>query len=63
MKNHIFKTEQVKVNDLKPSQYNPRKWSETALNQLKQSIEKFGVVDPIICNCAPKGRASLSEAT
>jgi DNA modification methylase len=53
MKNHIFKIEQVKVSELKPSQYNPRKWSETALNQLKQSIERFGVVDPIICNCAP----------
>ena len=59
MKNYVFKTEQVKVNDLKPSQYNPRKWSETALNQLKQSIEKFGVVDPIICNCAPKRKGII----
>lgn len=59
MKNYIFKIEQVKVNELKPSQYNPRKWSETALNQLKQSIEKFGVVDPIICNCAPKRKGVI----
>lgn len=59
MKNHVFKTEQVKVSDLKPSQYNPRKWSVEALNRLKQSIEKFGVVDPIICNCAPKRRGII----
>jgi len=59
MKNHVFKTEQVKVSNLKPSQYNPRKWSKEALNQLKQSIEKFGVVDPIICNCAPKRKGII----
>lgn len=59
MKNHRFKIERVRVSDLKPSQYNPRKWSETALNQLKRSIEKFGLVEPIICNYAPNRKGII----
>jgi len=48
-----LKIHQVSINELKPSPYNPRKWGESATNQLTQSIEKFGLVDPIICNAAP----------
>lgn len=43
---------EVKVETLNPSVYNPRKWSESAISQLKESIEKFGMVDPIIVNNA-----------
>jgi len=47
-----LKIHQVPIKELKPSDYNPRKWSESAINQLKESVEKFGMVDPIICNSA-----------
>ena len=43
---------EVSVETLNPSVYNPRKWSESAISQLKESIEKFGMVDPIIVNNA-----------
>ena len=46
------------VNVLKPSQFNPRKWSIEARKQLKESIKKFGLVDPIIANSAP-GREGI----
>jgi DNA modification methylase len=44
----------VPVGSLNPSTYNPRKWSEAQKGALKESITKFGVVDPIICNSAPE---------
>ncbi|MBN1162500.1 DNA modification methylase [Patescibacteria group bacterium] len=42
----------VKVSELKPSEYNPRKWDAYKVEQLKESIEKFGFVDPLIVNGA-----------
>ena len=42
----------IPVKDLKPSSYNPRKWSDEAINGLKQSIKKFGLIDPVIVNSA-----------
>ncbi len=39
---------------LKPAAYNPRKWDSSAITQLKESITRFGLVDPIIANSAPK---------
>jgi len=44
----------VDINELKPSLYNPRKWSEEATEQLKESIMRFGLVDPILVNDAPE---------
>lgn len=49
---------QVNVNDLKPADYNPRKWNEKAVSDLKESIKRFGLVDPIIVNNA-KGREGI----
>jgi len=40
----------VKVDSLKVSEYNPRKHDEQAKEQLKASIEKYGLVDPLIAN-------------
>ena len=45
---------QVKVEDLNPAEYNPRKWDEKAIKQLTDSITNFGLVDPIIVNGAPE---------
>jgi len=39
-----------KAKDLKPSEYNPRQISTKQYNDLKKSIENFGLVDPIIIN-------------
>lgn len=43
---------QVGINELKPSEYNPRKADENECKALRLSIERFGIVDPIIVNCA-----------
>lgn len=43
---------QVNIEDLKPSEYNPRKASEKECNDLRNSIERFGIVDPVIVNSA-----------
>lgn len=47
-------TIQVPTKVLKPAIYNPRKWSEQSTVQLTESIERFGLVDPIIANGAEK---------
>ena len=46
----------VKVTDLIPSEYNPRKWGKDQVEQLKESIKRFGIVDPIIANSADDRR-------
>lgn len=48
-----LKIVEVAVSKLKPSEYNPRKWNEAQITGLKESIQRFGLVDPIICNDAP----------
>ena len=52
MKNQNLQTVLVPLKDLTKADYNPRKWDEKALNDLKTSIKKFGLVDPIIINSA-----------
>lgn len=42
----------VGIDELKESDYNPRKWDEKQLGDLKASIKKFGIVDPAIVNSA-----------
>lgn len=44
----------VPVGDLKPAEYNPRKISKESLAQLKESISRFELVDPVIVNGAAK---------
>ena len=41
---------QVPIGDLKVSDYNPRGADEKDIEQLKKSIEEFGLVDPLIVN-------------
>lgn len=40
----------VNVNDLKPAEYNPRQASESEAEALKESLKRFGFVDPLIVN-------------
>lgn len=46
----------VPIQELKPSIYNPRKWSKEALKQLKESIKRFDCVDPLVVNGSPERR-------
>ena len=48
-----MKVIQVPIKDLKPSSYNPRKWSEKSISDLRESITRFSMVEPILANCAP----------
>lgn len=60
MKNKIkivdreLNVEYVPVASLRPAEYNPRKWTKEATEQLKESIKRFGIVDPLLVNSAPK---------
>ncbi len=47
-----LKVEYVDINILKPSEYNPRKWDQSAIKNLTESIKKYGIVDPVIANKA-----------
>lgn len=35
-----LKIQTVKINELNPAPYNPRKWSQEAIDQLTESIKK-----------------------
>lgn len=39
-----------KIEELKPSDYNPRKITEETFENLRKSVEKFGYVEPIVWN-------------
>jgi len=45
-----MKIELIKTNKLKPAKYNPRQITKKQYKDLKKSIEKFDLVDPIIVN-------------
>ncbi|MFA6228303.1 MAG: DNA methyltransferase [Patescibacteria group bacterium] len=49
-----LKIVEVPITELHASEYNARKHSKEQANQLRESIERFGLVDPIICNNAPE---------
>ena len=42
--------EEIKLSELKPSQYNPRRMEESQYKKLQKSMETYGLVDPIIIN-------------
>ncbi|MCC6290457.1 DNA modification methylase, partial [Candidatus Nomurabacteria bacterium] len=50
MEKKNIEIEYVDINLLKVAEYNPRKWNETQKKDLKESIKRFGTVDPIIAN-------------
>ncbi|MEX2563846.1 MAG: DNA methyltransferase [Candidatus Paceibacterota bacterium] len=45
-----IKIEYVDINLLHASEYNPRTWDEFQKKQLKESINRFGTIDPLIVN-------------
>jgi DNA modification methylase len=44
----------VPIGELKPADYNPRKWNKDQIAALTESITRFGLVDPLVCNGAPE---------
>ena len=55
-----LKIEYVPLSSLRHPEKNPRTWTKEATEQLKESIKRFGVTDPLIINKAP-GRAYLDQ--
>lgn len=53
-----LRIEYVDISTLKESEYNPRVWSDDAKKQLRESLKRFGCVDPLILNSAP-GRENV----
>lgn len=53
-----LKIKTVNIKELKKSEFNPRKWSESATEQLTESIRRFGMVSPLLVNEAP-GRENV----
>ncbi len=51
-----LKIHYVDTKELKPSEYNPRKWDDRAIKDLTESIKRFGLVDAILCNGAENRR-------
>lgn len=45
-----MKKKNIKLMDIAPADYNPRKISDSDLRKLRGSIDEFGLVDPIIVN-------------
>ncbi len=48
-----IQTTYVPITNLNPALYNPRKWDKEATKKLRESLERFGFVDPILVNGAP----------
>jgi DNA modification methylase len=55
--NKNLQIEQVSIDLLKPAEYNPRKWDKEAASQLKESVTRFGIVDPFLVNSAPNRKS------
>lgn len=47
-----IKIEYVPLSTLSSPDYNPRTWSKETTEQLKESINRYGVVDPLLVNSA-----------
>lgn len=54
MDNETIAIETIKITELKPARYNPRKISEEDYNKLSRSINEYGLVDPIIITYSTK---------
>jgi len=54
-----MKTVDYRTSELVFAEYNPRKISEDQLNHLKDSINQFGFVDPLIVNVHPDRKGIL----
>lgn len=51
--------QQVPIEQLKPADYNPRKWTDSARKGLTESLDQFGFVQPIVANSAANRRGII----
>ncbi|MDD5145195.1 MAG: DNA methyltransferase [Candidatus Pacebacteria bacterium] len=49
-----YQIQYVDINSLRPAEYNPRTNSEKQAKDLKESINHFDLIDPLIVNSAPE---------
>lgn len=56
-----LQVQHININELKANEFNPRTWSDHQLAKLRESIEKFGVVDPLIINTHPLRKTSYDN--
>jgi ParB-like chromosome segregation protein Spo0J len=49
-----LKVQYIDVKNLKQTEYNPRLWNDKAKADLKDSISRFGLVDPLLVNSSAK---------
>lgn len=59
MKNNDLKIEYVSINKLVSPEYNPRSWSDSNTEELKESIKRYGVVDPLLVNSADNSKNTV----
>jgi hypothetical protein len=48
--NTAMKIIERKISELKPAEYNPRQLTDKQYKDIKESLERFGFVDPVIVN-------------
>lgn len=48
-----MEVKEIPIDDLKFSEYNPRQATKEQFDDLRRSIQTFGIVDPIVVNSAP----------
>ncbi|RJO61201.1 hypothetical protein C4544_03460 [candidate division WS5 bacterium] len=56
MNKEKISVEYVATNVLKAATYNPRRISDDSMGQLRESIKRFRIIDPLIVNGAPSRR-------
>lgn len=52
--NKDITVEYISITELKECEYNPRVWSDADRKGLKESLSRFGVLDPLIVNSTPE---------
>ena len=60
IENSTLKITYVPVLSLRPAESNPRTWDAKAVKDLKESITKYGIVDPLLVNSAPERKGIVS---
>ena len=54
-----LKIEYVPITSLHQAPYNARKWSKEATEQMRESLTRFGVSDPLIVNSTPARKGTI----
>jgi len=52
--NNTLQVSYISIKDLNPAPYSPRKHTREQMEQLTESIKRFGIVDPLVVNEAPE---------